>query len=133
MPISASGHAPSCGRTYQIAAASAARPMSSAGHSRAASDELPSAARRTRVSVAKLLRSYIAGQRRLGHPAQVLPRDVEGGLDAFPAVEALEEGQNRARPEGPLAEGALLPVFQPLGWQVRVVQHRRAVHVDLFP
>ena len=51
------------------------------------------------------------------HKPHRLPGHADRALEPLPAIHPLEERQHRARAQRPLAGGALLPVFQPLGRQ----------------
>ncbi len=69
-----------------------------------------------------------------GQPVQVLEADAEGRFHRRGVGEQhLQVSQHRAGTEGPLAEGALLPVQQALGRQVGVVEDGAPVHVHLLP
>src|SRR5947209_15847371 len=128
-PISASGQAPAAGRTYQAAAANAASVTSASGPARR-SQLGTSITGRSPNGFCTAMRDTggvpLTGQRRLADPAQVLEGDVHCRAEACETIQPFEEREDRAGTESPFAKGALLPVFQPLRRQVRIVQHRRA-------
>ena len=69
----------------------------------------------------------------LFHPAQRAQRNLKGRLENARAVDRLDEEPHGARAKRPFTEGLLLPVFQLLGRQALIVQHRGLVHVHLLP
>src|SRR5713226_6121873 len=67
------------------------------------------------------------------YPTKRLQPNVDATLEPLPGVHRLEHGPNGPRPEGPFAEGPLLPIKQVLGLEVFVVQDGRLIHVHFFP